>query len=121
MKNLKLVDWLCDMIYRSVPADELCLFACGLYLNIHIMVDFHQGHWTTLNLNEISHDLITAPSDVHLVYRGFCKYNYLCRNAELRTKGCKILNYKYNNSQKVVLKKLRIHLTRVSEWNELAK
>ena len=85
------------------------------------MVDFHQGHWTTLNLNEISHDLITAPSDVHLVYRGFCKYNYLCRNAELRTKGCKILNYKYNNSQKVVLKKLRIHLTRVSEWNELAK
>ena len=109
------------MLYHGVPADELCLFTCGLYLNSHIIVDFHQGHWTTLNLNEISYDLITALNDVHIVYRGFCKYNYLCCNAELRTKGHEILNYKQNNSQKVVLKELRIHLTRVEELNDLAK
>ena len=66
-KKLKLIDWLSDMLYRKVPADELCLFACGLYLNIHITVDFQQGHWTTLNLVDTSHDLISALSDIHLV------------------------------------------------------
>ena len=120
-KKLKLVDWLSDMLYHMVPADELCLFACGLYLNIHITVDFHQGHWTTLNLNETSHDLISALSDVHLVYRGFCKYNYLCYKLELKTKGCKILNHKYKNSSKIVLKKITICLTRVEECNKTAK
>ena len=120
-EKLELVDWLCDMLYRSVPADELCLIACRLYLNIHIMVDFHHGYWSTLNLHEISHDLITALSDVHLVYRGFCKYNYLCQKVELRTKGCKILNYKLKNNKRVAFKKLRIHLKKVEEWNDLAK
>ena len=109
------------MLYHMVPADELCLFACGLYLNIHITVDYHQGHWSTLNLGETSHDLISALSDVHLVYRGFCKYNYLCRKLELKTKGCKILNHKYKNSGKIVLKKLTVCLTRVEEYNKMAK
>ena len=96
-------------------------FSCGLYLKIHIMVDFHHGYWSTLNLHEISHDLITALSEVHLVYRGFCKYNYLCQKIELRTEGCKILNYKLKNNKKVTLKNLRIHLKKVEEWKDLAK
>ena len=120
-EKLKLVDWLSDMLYCMVPADELCLFACGLYLNIHITVDYHQGYWSTLNLGGTSHDLISALSDVHLVYRGFCKYNNFCRKLELKTNGYKILNHKYKNNGNIVIKKLTVCLTRVEEYNKMAK
>ena len=57
-KKLDLVIWLADMLHFDIPADELCLHACGLFLNIHITVNFHFGHWTTLDVPGISHDLV---------------------------------------------------------------
>ena len=73
-----LVDWLAAMINKDLPADEICIHACGTYLDVHIPVDYHFGVWTTLNVPDISHDLAVALSDVHLAYMGSCTYNYLC-------------------------------------------
>ena len=47
-----------------------------------------------LNLPSINHNLVIALSEVHLVYRGCCKFNLLCRNNLLKTLGCKILLHK---------------------------
>ena len=54
-KKLELVIWLADMLHFDIPADELCLHACSLFLNIHITVDYHLGHWTTLEVSGTSH------------------------------------------------------------------
>ena len=90
-KKLRLIDWLASMLYDDLPADKLCVHACSTYLNIHITIDFHHGLWTTLALPHINHDLLTLLSDIHLVYRGHCRFNLLCKNSELGTKGRRLL------------------------------
>ena len=64
-KKLDLVTWLSDMLQFDISADEICFHACGVFLNIHITVDFHFGHWTTLDIPEISHDLAVILSNVY--------------------------------------------------------
>ena len=79
-KKLELVIWLADMLHFDIPADELCLQACGLLLNIHITMDYHFGHWTTLDITGISHDLLASLSDVHLIYMGEGWYGLLMKH-----------------------------------------
>ena len=76
-KKLELVIWLVDMLHFDIPADELCLHVCGLLLNIHITVDYHFRHWTTLDVSGTSHDLVASLSDVHLIYMGEGHYSLL--------------------------------------------
>ena len=90
-KKLSLVTWLAWMLNNDLPADEICLHACGTYLDIHIMVDYHLGIWTTLNLQGITHDLAVSLSDIHLAYKGSGTYSYLCKKADLKTKARKLL------------------------------
>ena len=82
-KKLELVIWLADMLHFDIPADELCLHACGLLLNIHITVDYHFGHWTTLDVSGTSHDLVASLSDVHLIYMGEGHYGLLMKHKEI--------------------------------------
>ena len=43
-KKLSLAQWLTQMrIYQNIPGDEICLHACGTYLNIHISVFYIGG------------------------------------------------------------------------------
>ena len=79
-KKLELVIWLVDMLHFDIPADELCLHACGLLLNIHITVDYHFGHWTTLDITGISHELLVSLSDVHLICMGEGRYGLLMKH-----------------------------------------
>ena len=78
-KKLELVIWLVDMLHFDIPADELCLHACGQFLNIHITVDYHFGHWSTLDITGISHELLAILSDVHLIYMGEGRYGLLTK------------------------------------------
>ena len=105
------------MITRKLPADELCLHALATFMNIHITVDYLGGIWTMLNIPHINHDLAIALSDIHLVYRGSCKFNLLCRNTLLKTIGHKLLQYKTVQD----LPKVTIKLYRVDLWNNVAK
>ena len=73
------------MLHFDIPADELCLHACGLFLNIHITVDYHFGHWSTLDVSGTSHDLVASLSDVHLVYMGEGHYTLLCKFSDNTT------------------------------------
>ena len=48
-KKLSLAEWLTQMrTFEHIPADEICLHACGTYLNIHISVFYIGGMWTTV-------------------------------------------------------------------------
>ena len=76
----------------SIPADELLVFACGIFLNIHITVDYTTGQWSTLNVPNITHNLAIGLSDIHLAYLGNCKFSLLCKNTELHTKARKLFN-----------------------------
>ena len=78
-KKWTLVDWLSSMMFKELPADELCLHASSTFLNVHITVDYLNGLWTTLDIPNICHDLAAALSDIHLVYKGACKYGLLCK------------------------------------------
>ena len=78
-KKLTLVDWLLSMMFKDLPADELCLHASSTILNVHIIVDYLKGLWTTLDIPNICHNLTAALSDIHLVYKGACKYGLLCK------------------------------------------
>ena len=110
------------MMMRNLPADELCLHAISTYLNLHITVDYHGGFWTTLNIPNIHHDLATILSDVHLAYRGFCRYGLLCKNTELKITGRMLMEHKTQHNQKSTKKpELLISLCRVEEWNNLAE
>ena len=73
------------MLHFDIPADELCLHACGIFLDIHITIYFHFGHWTTLDVPGISHALVAMLSDVHLVYMGEGPYTLLCKHNESTT------------------------------------
>ena len=76
-KKLKMINWLSSMLYNDLPAGELCVHACSTYLNIHITIDYHHGFWSTLDLPNTNHDLVTLLLDIHLVYRGYCQFNLL--------------------------------------------
>ena len=94
-KKLSLAQWLTNMrMYQHIPADEICLHACGTYLNIHISVDYLGGTWMTLDTLDMSHKLIIRLCDVHLAYMGSNTYNLLCKQSELKTKARKLLNHK---------------------------
>ena len=73
-KKLDLVHWIANMMTKNLPVDELCLHAMCTYMNLHITVDYLGGIWTTLAIPNIQHDLAMSLSDIHLAYRGFCKY-----------------------------------------------
>ena len=81
----------------SIPADELLVFTCSVYLNIHITVDFLTGLRSTLDILDISHNLAVALLDVHLAYRGNCNFSLLCKNSELHTKARKLFNRNHLN------------------------
>ena len=68
------------MLHFDIPADKLCLHACGLFLNIHITVDYHFGHWSTLDITGISHELLVTLSDIHLIYMGEGRYGLLVKD-----------------------------------------
>ena len=78
-KRLTLVDWLSSMMFKDLLADELCLHASSTFLNVHIRVDYLNGLWTTLDIPNICNDLAAALSDIHLVYKGACKYGLSCK------------------------------------------
>ena len=78
-KKLSLAQWLVSMrSNKEIPADEICIHASGIYLNIHIAVDFLQGTWSILNIPNISHELTAGLSEVHLAYGGSGSFNLLC-------------------------------------------
>ena len=116
-KKLDYLNWLSGMITQKLPVDELCLHALATFLNIHITVDYLGGFWTTLNLPSINHNLAMALSEVHLVYRGCCKFNLLCRNNQLKTLGRKLLLHKIVHD----LPKAIIILNRMDLHNKAVK
>ena len=116
-KKLDYINWLSGMITKKLPVDELCLHALATFMNIHITVDYLGGFWTTLNLPSINHNLAIALSEVHLVYRGCCKFNLLCRNNLLKTLGCKLLLHKIVHD----LPKAVIILNRMDLHNKAVK
>ena len=112
LKKLDYTDWLSRLITKKLPVDELCLHAIATFLNIHITVDHKGGFWSTLNLPRINHNLAIALSDIHLVYRGCCKYNLLCKKNLLRSVGRKILLHKIAHDlprAAIVLNRMELH------------
>ena len=110
------------MMTNNLPADELCLHVMCTYMNLHITVDFLGGIWTTIDMPNIQHDMAMSLSDIHLAYRGFCKYGLLCRNVQLQTMGKKLMDYKTQNIQIARMKiKPIVSLRRVEEWNTIAE
>ena len=65
--------------------------------------------------------LAVSLSDLHLVYRGLCKYSYLCPNTDFYTKGRKLLEHKFGHDSAGPLKHLKIELIRIEEYNATAK
>ena len=61
-------------------------------------------------------------SDVHLAYRGQCRYGLLCKNVDLKTIGRKLMDNKIQNNQNLTKKlELVIPLHRVEEWKTSAE
>ena len=84
-KKLDLVDWLASMQSKDLPADEICIQACAIMLQIHISIDYTTGCWTTFELSDTHHDHLIELSDIHLMYRAACRYNLLCKTEDLKT------------------------------------
>ena len=114
-KKLDLADWLASMANKPLPADEICLTACARLLNIHVSVDYRTGTWTSFKLLSTNHDYIIENSDIHLIYRGACTYNLLCKQQELKTKGRKLLDYKLYRMY--LTKPMRIELKRLEDYS----
>ena len=95
-KKLDLVHWIANMMTKNLPVDELCLHAMCTYMKLHITVDYLDRIWTTLDIPNIQHDVAMLLSDIHLAYRGFCKYGLLCKNVHLQTIGKQLMDYKLN-------------------------
>ena len=89
-KKLSFINWYVGITTVKVPADELQVFACGIFLNIHITVYHTSGLWTTLNIPNITHNLAIGLSDIHLAYLGKCEFSLLCKNTQLHTKARKL-------------------------------
>ena len=116
-KKLDYINWLSGMITKKLPVDELCLHVLATFMNIHITVDYLGGFWTALNIPCINHNLAIALLEIHLVYRGCCKFNLLCRNNLLKTLGCKILLHKIVHE----LPKVVIILNRIDLHNKAVR
>ena len=112
-KKLDLADWLTSMKCKDLPADKICLLASTRMLKIHISVDYTTGCWTTFVTTNTNHHYITEMSDIHLIYRGSCKYNLLCRSCDLKTTGHKLLDHKLYNTE--LIRPLKIILTRIDD------
>ena len=94
-KTLSLIEWLIQMnTFQQIPADEICLHACGTYLNIHISVLYIGGMWMTWDMPTASLNLLTELCDVQLAYMGNNTYNLLCKQNDLKTKARKLFNHK---------------------------
>ena len=119
-KKLDLIEWLSRMLYQNILADEIWVYACAIFLNIHITVDYLHGFWTTLDLPDLNHDLAISLSEVHMAYHGLCKYSNLCHTMDLPTKGKRILKPKLEKIKLITTKHLKIKLTRVEEFNNTA-
>ena len=89
-KKLSFINWYVGITTVKVPADELQVFACGVFLNTHITVCHTSGLWTTLNIPNIMHNLAIGLSDIHLAYLGKCEFSLLCKNTQLHTKARKL-------------------------------
>ena len=116
-KKLDYINWLSGMITKKLPVDELCLHALATFMDIHITVDYLGGFWSTLNIPYLNHNLAIALSEIHLVYRGGCKFNLLCRNNLLKTLGRKILLHKIVQE----LPKAVIILNRIDLHNKVVR
>ena len=117
-KKLNFLNWFVGVADMSIPADELLVFACSVYLNIHITVDYLTGQWSTLDIPDISHNLAVALSDVHLAYRGNCNFSLLCKNSELHTKARKLFNRtKLKLKHIIIEKELHISIHRLDDKN----
>ena len=112
-KKLDLVDWVASKQSKDPPADEICIQACAIMLKIHISIDYTTGCWTTFELSNTHHEYLTALSDIHLMYRGSCKYNLLCKTEDLKTIGHKLLDHKLYNTS--LIKSVRIVLARLED------
>ena len=119
-KKLSLAQWLTQMrIYQNIPADEICLHACGTYLNIHISVFYIGGIWTTLDIPDAAHKSQIGLCNLQLAYMGNNTYNLLCKPNELTTKARKLLNHKYGQNHSTITKDLQIKLQKVeylTQW-----
>ena len=91
-QKLSFINWFVGITTVTIPADELLVFACGVFLNIHITVDYTTGQWSTLNIPNFTHNLAVGLSDIHLAYLGNCQFSLLCKNTELHTKARKLFN-----------------------------
>ena len=109
------------MLYQDILGDEICVYASAIFLNIHVMIDFYHGFWTTLDLPEPNHDLAASLSNLYLAYHGLCKYSFLCQNIDLSTKGRKLLEHKLEHNQVKLQKQLKIELIRIEEYNATAE
>ena len=117
-KKLSFVNWFVGITTVSIPADELLVFACGVFLNIHITVDYTTGQWSTLDIPDITHNLAVALSDIHLAYRGNCKFSLLCKNSELHTKARKLFNRTKPKLKHIIIEKeLHILIHRLDDKN----
>ena len=108
-KKLDFLHWYVGVTDVKITADELLVFACSVYLNIHITVDYLTGLWSTLDIPDISHNLAVVLLDVHLAYRGNCNFSLLCKKSELQTKARKLFNRDTPNHL-IVLKELQVSI-----------
>ena len=99
--------------FQQIPAEEICLHACGTYLNIHISVLYIGGIWTTLDMPTASLNLLTELCDVQLAYMGNNTYNLLCKQNDLKTKARKLLNHKLGQSHLDIINTIQIKLLKV--------
>ena len=117
-KKLNFLNWFVGVIDMSIPADEILIFTCSVYLNIHITVDYLTGQWSTLDIPDISHNLAVALSDIHLAYRGNCNFSLLCKNSELHTKARKLFNQtKLKLKHIIIEKELHISIHHLDDKN----
>ena len=113
-KKLSFVEWLTQMNkFQQIPADEICLHACGTYLNMHITVFYIGGIWTTLNVPTASHNLLIELCDVQLAYMGNSTYNLLCKHNDLKTKARKLFNHKHGPSHMDITNTIQIKLFKI--------
>ena len=119
-KKLDFISWFVGVTDVKIPADELLIFACSVYLNIHITVDYLTGLWSTLDIPDISHNLAVALSDVHLAYRGNCNFSLLCKKSELQTKARKLFNRDTPNCL-IGLKELQVSIHHLDDKMSCSK
>ena len=115
-KKLSFINWYVGISNVKVPADELQILACSIFLNIHITVYHTSGLWTTLNIPNITHNLAIGLTDIQLAYLGKCEYSLLCKNNQLHTKARKLFRRNTPFSNQLTLEKeLYISVHRIDD------